>query len=61
MLTINKLDNIRVGSLKERSFFIGIESTGRKDNFLNTLKRIRKKEDILSNNNFTHFAISGHT
>lgn len=42
---INTLDSIRVDSLKERNLITGIESTGRKDDFLNTLKRVKEKDN----------------
>lgn len=41
---IKTLDTIRVDSPKGRNVITGIESTGRKDDFLNTLKRVKEKD-----------------
>lgn len=41
---IETLDSIHVDSLKGRSVITGIESTGRKDDFLNTLRRVKEKD-----------------
>lgn len=41
---VETLDSIRVDSLKERTLLTGIESTGRKDDFLNTLRRVKEKD-----------------
>lgn len=41
---IKSLDSIRVDSLKTRNLITGIESTGRYDDFLNTLKRVKEKD-----------------
>ena len=43
---IETLDSIRVDSLKGRNVITGIESTGRKDDFLNTLKRVKEKDPL---------------
>ena len=43
---IETLDSIRVDSLKGRNVITGIESTGRKDDFFNTLKRVKEKDPL---------------
>ena len=42
---IETLDSIRVDSLKERKVITNIESTGRKEDFLNTLIRVKEKDN----------------
>lgn len=41
---INTLDSSRIDSLKDRTIITGIESTGRKEDFLNTLRRVKEKD-----------------
>lgn len=41
---IETLDSSRIDSLKDRTLITGIESTGRKEDFLDTLERVKEKD-----------------
>lgn len=43
---IKNLDSIRVDSLKGRNVITGIESSGRREDFLNTLRKVKEKDPL---------------